>query len=135
MWLILSTLGYSKIIALDVEDHVRIESVNKIVDYLKQDGIVPSDIKEFAKPDDIKEILSENFNIDLFSPRDSANSGLRENSVDFIYSEEVFEHIGPDLLPGIMRECHRVLKSDGVISLYIDYSDHYGSADKKNNAL
>ena len=40
-------------------------------------------------------------------------------SVDFIYSDNVFEHI-KNLL-GLMRECHRVLRKGGVLAVKVPY--------------
>ena len=40
-------------------------------------------------------------------------------SIDFIYSDNVFEHI-KNLL-GLIKECHRVLKKGGVLALKVPY--------------
>lgn len=68
-------------------------------------------------------MLEDEFRIDLLIPGDSTQTGMDDQSVDFIYSQEVFEHIEPVLLTPIMNECHRVLKDDGLISFYINYAD------------
>lgn len=129
MALVFSTLGYKRIKALDVNDHIRSELVNTIVRYLREDGkisVSTIDIKE----NKMKGMLEDEFRIDLLIPGDSAQTGMDDQSVDFIYSQEVFEHIEPVLLTPIMNECHRVLKDDGLISFYINYADHYCSIDK-----
>ena len=41
------------------------------------------------------------------------------NSVDSIYSDNVFEHIKNQL--ELIRECHRVLKKDGVLIIKVPY--------------
>lgn len=129
MALVFSTLGYKRIKALDVNDHIRSELVNTIVRYLREDGkisVSTIDIKE----NKMKGMLEDEFRIDLLIPGDSAQTGMDDQSVDFIYSQEVFEHIEPALLTPIMNEGHRVLKDDGLISFYINYADHYCSIDK-----
>ena len=50
--------------------------------------------------------------------------------MDFIYSQDVFEHVAPSLLPAILKEYRRILKDDGIISFSINYGDHYCSIDK-----
>lgn len=125
----LSTLGYKDIRALDVSNHVRPELVNAILQYMREDGVVPEDFADID-PARTREELLERFGITLMAPCDSANTGMADQSVDLIYSQEVFEHIAPQLLPGIMKECRRVLKDDGVISFYINYADHYFGTDQ-----
>lgn len=47
----------------------------------------------------------------------------------FIPSTNIMEHIPPYDIEGILRECHRLLKDDGLISFRIDYKDHYSYFD------
>jgi len=96
---------------------------------MREDGVISAD---FADIDSLHmcEELFERFGITLMAPCDSASTGMADGSVDLIYSQEVFEHIAPELLPGIMKECRRVLKDDGIISFYINYADHYFGTDK-----
>tara|TARA_Y100000590_G_scaffold229380_1_gene258730 strand:- start:12325 stop:13191 length:867 start_codon:yes stop_codon:yes gene_type:complete len=51
-------------------------------------------------------------------------SEIEDNSIDFIFSEAVLEHIHKDEFLPIMKECKRILKNDGVISHSIDLKDH-----------
>jgi len=124
-----STFGYRSIKALDVTPHVRAELINVILQYLKADNMVPNHVKELDSKN-IKQDLWNNFRIDLLVPADSTNTGITEKSIDFIYSQEVFGHIPPHLLPAIMQECHRILKDDGIISFSINYRDLYSGVDK-----
>lgn len=130
MALVFCTLGYNRIKALDVNDHIRSELVNTIVRYLREDGKISVSTIDIKK-NKMKGMLEDEFRIDLLIPGDSTQTGMDDQSVDFIYSQEVFEHIEPVLLTPIMNECHRVLKDDGLISFYINYADHYCSIDKK----
>lgn len=130
MALAFSTFGYASIKALDVTNHVRAELINTILQYFKEDGKFGKDHLVIFDSDNIKQKIYDAYRIDLLIPGDSAHTGLEDQSVDFIYSQAVFEHISPELLPAIMKECHRVLKDDGVISFCIDYKDHYSSFDK-----
>ena len=124
----LSIFGYKDIRALDVSNHVRPELINAILAYHRENGVVPADFADIDSAR-MREELLERFGITLMAPCDSANTGMADQSVDLIYSQEVFEHIAPELLPGIMKECRRVLRDDGVISFYINYADHYFGTD------
>lgn len=125
----LSAFGYKDIRALDVSNHVRPELINAILANHREGGVLPADCPDID-PSRTQEELLERFGITLMAPCDSADTGLADKSVDLIYSQEVFEHIAPQLLPGIMKECRRVLRDDGVISFYINYADHYFGTDK-----
>ena len=111
----LSSFGcYKKIIALDNVNHVRDNLVKINENYLTENK-TPANLSA----------------IEILAPCDAGKTGLPDESVDFIYSQEVFEHIKPDLLPEIMSESYRVLKPGGAVSLAIHYNDHYCSVDKK----
>lgn len=69
----------------------------------------------------------QNFiNVDYFN-REHADliANLENNlpyaseSIDFIYSDNVFEHIKN--LPNLMKECHRVLRKGGVLVVRVPY--------------
>jgi SAM-dependent methyltransferase len=53
-----------------------------------------------------------------------------DNSIDFITSNNVFEHIYPDILKDILAEFERVLHKEGLMSHFIDMSDHFAHLDK-----
>lgn len=40
------------------------------------------------------------------------------------------EHIPPNEIKAILKECYRILKKDGILSFQIDYQDHYSYFDK-----
>src|SRR5438067_829197 len=63
------------------------------------------------------------------------SSGRREaGSVDCITSTNTLEHIPPDDLAAILRECYRILAPSGLVSLDIDYQDHYSFFDPRITA-
>lgn len=130
MSLLFSALGYSKVIALDITDHVKIDLINTIIGYMKQDGLLPQEARLLDRKCDIEKVLRDDYRIDLLVPCDSARTPLPDDSIDAIYSHNVLEHVPPNLLPGMLQECHRVIKNDGVISFHIDYGDHYCSIDR-----
>lgn len=42
---------------------------------------------------------------------------LPDNSIDYIYSEHIFEHLSYEQGLNMLKECHRVLKHNGVLRL------------------
>jgi hypothetical protein len=73
--------------------------------------------------------------ITYIAPGDAANTGLPEKHVDFQVSYEVFEHIPRDVLVEILKEGDRIIKDDGLLVNYIDYSDHFSHSDNDISAI
>ena len=49
---------------------------------------------------------------------------IDDNSVDYIFSHSVLEHVRKYELNALIKEMYRVLKPNGVISHNINYKDH-----------
>ena len=58
----------------------------------------------------------------------SSLRAIPDESVDFIWSHAVFEHIRKEKFLDTMRELRRVLRPDGVCSHIVDLRDHLGGA-------
>lgn len=65
--------------------------------------------------------------------QDARQAEMATGSIDFICSNNTFEHIYPDVLSGILKEFKRVLRPDGVMSHFIDLSDHFAHFDASIN--
>ncbi len=61
---------------------------------------------------------------------DARKTDFENDYFDFICSNNTFEHIYKDVLVGILKEFRRILKPDGVMSHFIDMSDHFAHFDK-----
>ncbi len=62
---------------------------------------------------------------------DARKLKLPGNSIELINSNNTFEHIYPNVLIPIMKEFKRLIKNNiGVMSHFIDMSDHYAHFDK-----
>ena len=61
---------------------------------------------------------------------DVRNLEMKENSIDFICSNNTLEHIQKDMLYAIFKEFIRVLKPTGIMSHFIDLSDHFAHFDQ-----
>lgn len=65
---------------------------------------------------------------------DARNLSLPDNSIDLVNSNNTFEHIYPDILIPILKDFSRVVKKQGgVMSHFIDLSDHFAHFDKSIN--
>jgi hypothetical protein len=74
------------------------------------------------------------YGIDYRAPCDPKQTRVKSSTIDCITSTSTLEHIPlPELRP-ILRECHRLLRSGGVMSFVIDYADHYSYFDSRLSA-
>jgi hypothetical protein len=65
---------------------------------------------------------------------DARKLSLPDNSIDLVNSNNTFEHIYPEILIPILKEFRRVVKKQGgVMSHFIDMSDHFAHFDKSIN--
>ncbi len=62
---------------------------------------------------------------------DARNLSLLKESVDFICSNNTFEHIPREILRDILVEFKRVLHPHGLMSHFIDMSDHFAHFDSR----
>ena len=63
--------------------------------------------------------------------QDARNLDLESGSIDFICSNNTFEHIPEAVLRDILKEFKRLLKPSGVMSHFIDMSDHFAHFDSR----
>lgn len=77
----------------------------------------------------LEEILKK-LNI-VYLIEDARNLSLPDNSIDLVNSNNTFEHIYPELLIPILKEFRRIVKKQGgIMSHFIDMSDHFAHFDK-----
>jgi SAM-dependent methyltransferase len=60
---------------------------------------------------------------------DAQNLQDEAGTYDLIHSNNVFEHVHPQVLSNILKEFKRVLKQNGLMSHFIDMSDHFAHLD------
>lgn len=75
--------------------------------------------------------LQQEYGIVYRAPCDARATRLEPRSVDCITSTHVLEHIRREDITSILRECHRILRDDGVAACRIDYMDHYSHFDSR----
>lgn len=74
--------------------------------------------------------FKEYYGIDYQAPCDARNTGLPTGSLDCISSTNTLEHIPKEDIHLILKECHRLLQPNGLMTFLIDYQDHYSYFDK-----
>lgn len=60
---------------------------------------------------------------------DARNSGIPSGSIDYVCSNNTFEHVHEEVLRGLLGEFRRLIKRGGVMSHFIDMSDHFAHTD------
>lgn len=65
---------------------------------------------------------------------DARKLDLADDSVDLLSSNNTFEHVYPEILEGLLLEFKRILKQkEGVMTHFIDMSDHFAHFDQSIN--
>ena len=122
--------GVNEQVVVDIVRWARADQINYAVQYLRANPPPGcSRVPERRVGDGFESALSAHFGIHYRAPGDACATGLADGSIDLICTTSVLEHVPPDALDAIMRECHRICSSRAVISHVIDYSDHYAHSD------
>lgn len=69
------------------------------------------------------------------APADISKTDYKNDSLDACISTDTMEHISLKNLKKILLEIKRILRKDGLVSMVIDYSDHYSHTDKNIHPL
>ena len=69
-------------------------------------------------------LLRKYYGIDYRAPFDARKMGFISGSIDYITATKVLPFIPVPILRDILRECHRVLRPDGMIRFLLDYRDN-----------
>jgi SAM-dependent methyltransferase len=131
--ILLYASGIDHQITIDIRALARRYLVNAVIDTVHTLDL-PLQRRPAARigaSEDLRGVLRHRFGIDYLAPCDARHTGLTANSIDFIHSTNTLEHIPPADLPLILKECRRLLAPAGVLSLNIDYRDHYSYADRR----
>jgi len=132
----LSLLGIQTLYCIDIRELVFPELINDTISKLHRlkeqipfDYSLPERIPQVTVSN-VKDILSRYFRIYYRAPVDAKCTNLPESTIDLIVSNFTLEHIPAGDIPGILKECHRILKKGGIVTLLIDYTDHWSYFDR-----
>jgi SAM-dependent methyltransferase len=137
--LLLRCAGCEKVITVDLHNLLDVISCKRVAEFILEEknlisskaGIEPQIIEEFIKSisfDNVKEFLKTS-SIEYLSPCDARSLPLQDNTIDFIVSNNVLEHIPPEILKAIHLEFHRVLQNEGRMYHQVDNHDHLSYSD------
>lgn len=90
-------------------------------------------IDSLPNPIDTQLFLKNTLYIDYLAPCDARNTSFESSSIDYIIANTTLQHIPEDDAERIIRECMRVCKKDGLLSVTISYIDHYANTDNTIN--
>src|SRR6185312_10454168 len=129
--------GVQRQTLVDISRLLRVELVNANLEKLQRLGrgmgvqSVPIKLLPTDHGNEWISLLADWYGITYMAPFDARNTGMKSGSFDFITSTNTLEHIPPSDILSILKECHRLLKSNGRISFLIDYQDHYSYFDSR----
>jgi SAM-dependent methyltransferase len=139
---------FKKTISIDISNWMNLDrqiiAFQKILEYYDKgvlaeyaDDINPDkvtvlrDICENRNDYTIDEI-NETINLE-YKLMDATSLDFEDKTFDLICSNNTFEHVYKKVLHGILKEFKRVLKKGGVMSHFIDLSDHFAHLDTTIN--
>jgi len=132
----LSLLGIGKLCCTDVRELVFPELLNDTISKLyRLKGNIPFDYclpeeTPLVRKCNFKDILMTYFSINYRAPVDARCTGIQESVMDLIVSNLTLEHIPKNDISKILQECYRILKKYGIVSCFIDYTDHWSHFDR-----
>jgi predicted SAM-dependent methyltransferase len=131
--MIFSTFGVGKLISTDLNPLSKVDAINHALSHVRRladkNQIIPDKTLIFTK-NNFRTILQEYFRINYQAPVDARYVSYSDNSIDFIYTNSVNQNIPQYILIDIVKECHRILKPDGIISFRQSYGDQWSYIDK-----
>jgi hypothetical protein len=137
--LVLSLIGFRKIVSVDVSRDLSLKSVKKQISCLKNNQFVMDEIRknsiltETAITDilnrldkcDSLETLLETMNITYIAPYSIAELRNQVEEFDYIFSQVVFEHISPEKLKEIFKFTKDRQKHGGFSVHTVNFIDHF----------
>lgn len=118
-----------KQLVIDLNPMIDLDLVNKSNKYLSG-KIRLRNINQIKKIQDLQYL-----GIYYRAPYDAKNTDLPNECLDACISTNTLEHIEVNDIEKIFKEIHRILKKEGIVSIKIDYSDHYAHTDSNISLL
>jgi SAM-dependent methyltransferase len=129
-----AALGVGRQVLVDIRPSARVELVNdslarfeRLRAELEQEA--GRELRSLGGPAGSIGELEARLGIAYLAPCDAGATGLDGESVDFVSSTDVCEHVPGSDLARIFLECHRLLRPGGAFSCRIDLQDHYSYFD------
>jgi SAM-dependent methyltransferase len=139
--------GANDIVSIDVVNFMTLDRIAECLDFFIQhrnkypEKFLHIDESRWQHLLDIKEKINhfsstadalQAFKTQIYIA-DARKTQYANDTFDFITSNNTFEHIYPEILEPILVEFQRILKPKGIMSHFIDMTDHFAHFDKNIN--
>jgi hypothetical protein len=128
--LVLYEYGIEHQLLVDIRPYARMDLVNHAIRQLR-DIQVPGQVRTTLTEleGDFTESLLKSYGITYLAPCDARALRVSDGAVDLVSTTNTLEHIPETDIRSILRECARTCNTDSIVSMVIDYSDHYSHSD------
>ncbi len=136
MPLAMGSMGY-EVACIDIRKlifkNLILDTIHKFNKNIEQ---IPFPIKKIQIQDERNPLssLQKSLKFNYSAPLDARDTKFQSDYFDFATSTATFEHIPGEDLILILNETYRILKPGGILSLIIDYQDHWSYFDNKLSA-
>lgn len=120
----LSSFGFKRIYTYDKVNWALPVAMNFAARHVKERVGFPAGPCPVFDKRNYRQLLSQFYFIDFNAPADASKTRLPDGSVDYVFANAVLEHIPKDILIDILKECGRIVATDGILAFEIDYRDH-----------
>ena len=147
LWL----MGADKTYTSDIQYLVRNNLISEFFkNVIKNEKVIRDELGEFLieerisefknnfltrKESELIEFMQSQMRIIYLPNLDARKTSFSKNTIDYYFSNNVFEHIYIELINDILIEQKRITKDDGLMINYIDYSDHFSHTDKSISSI
>jgi SAM-dependent methyltransferase len=136
--------GASRITTVDLNRYLRAELVFDDIAYLRRHrqeifalfgdfAREPAFQKRFSHllqcREDLDSLL-EMLHVEYLAPANGVHLQIEPESIDYHVSRTVLEHVPPGVVERILSEGKRVLRRDGLLVHFVDFSDHFAHSDR-----
>ncbi len=124
--LISRAVGSSACYLVDAEDFVKkdIQLYRDMANFLKEKELPTPDLQNLQSLEEVLDCCSAQF----LTAGLSSLRAIPDQSVDFIFSQAVLEHVRRAEFLDVMRELRRIIRDDGACSHQVDLRDHLENA-------
>ena len=134
--------GAKKTITVDVNPYLKSSLVKEDVDYISRnrDEIIQlfGGLLDLERLDVVTGFSRKKWNLQDFLETchveyvphgDAASTEMAHDTVDYHVSNNVFEHVPPEVISAILIEGGRVVKKNGFFLHQVDFTDHFSHSD------
>jgi hypothetical protein len=128
--IVLYCYGLNDQTSVDLNPYAQRSCINPVISHLRSDPPpgacrLPDHLLGPRVADDLKRF----YGIRYLAPADAARTTFADASIDLIATTSTLEHIPRDQIAAILKECRRLCHAKSVVSMSVDYSDHYAHTD------